>query len=507
MRVIEKQMNEGIPSSRHAGNLSGVKCLLAVSLLISCLTAAQASAFPGDGFFSAMFWHKRSSTKEAPGVKPTVAGPAESGGQEAGDLCRHITLREAMALALENHRCTRAARERIQQAKGRLIQSASEMLPMLSLYGSQTRVGRANLEALGFQHMGMLGPYNTFDGRFQLAQKIFDLSAITRIQEGHTGLVIARLQEDFSRREVMLAASLAYVHALGTDGELKAAQADLDLAQRLWRLARHQQKIGMATRVDVVRAQTRLAEQKVRLQQAKKNRYEAFIQLQRVTGLPFEIPLALADSLRYTKEAAPSVDSSVAAAHRERVEMRIAQEQIRYNRQKLREARLEWLPTFEFSGDYGLNGLKPDRTAREVGEVTFRINVPILEGGRRIGQGKEAKGLVRESRIDYEDLGRQVEEDVRLALQTLEIGIDEVKAARSEVTLANRELEMAKDRFSVGIGDNLEVLGAQAALARARDAYINALVHYQTSRMNLFSALGRPEDFSLRRSELMQRSR
>jgi outer membrane protein len=56
-------------------------------------------------------------------------------------------------------------------------------------------------------------------------------------------------------------------------------------------------------------------------------------------------------------------------------------------------------------------------------------------------------------------------------------------------------LEQSRDRFSAGVGDNIEVLNAQTALENARNAQVSALTAYNTARINLAAALGRAETF------------
>ncbi|HKC88109.1 MAG TPA: TolC family protein, partial [Blastocatellia bacterium] len=58
-----------------------------------------------------------------------------------------------------------------------------------------------------------------------------------------------------------------------------------------------------------------------------------------------------------------------------------------------------------------------------------------------------------------------------------------------------RELEQSRDRFSAGVGDNIEVLNAQTALENARNAQVSALTAYNSARINLAAALGRSETF------------
>ena len=57
---------------------------------------------------------------------------------------------------------------------------------------------------------------------------------------------------------------------------------------------------------------------------------------------------------------------------------------------------------------------------------------------------------------------------------------------------------MSQDRYAEGISDNVEVVTAQAELAKARDAYVSALARQQESRINLAAATGKAQSFSLR---------
>ena len=88
-----------------------------------------------------------------------------------------------------------------------------------------------------------------------------------------------------------------------------------------------------------------------------------------------------------------------------------------------------------------------------------------------------------------------VEEDVRLAFSALNTVAEAVRAADKSVELAQREMEMARDRFRAGVADNLEVISAQTTLADARAAQVTALAQYNAARLNLAAALGRAQKF------------
>ncbi|MEC9359041.1 MAG: TolC family protein, partial [Pseudomonadota bacterium] len=74
---------------------------------------------------------------------------------------------------------------------------------------------------------------------------------------------------------------------------------------------------------------------------------------------------------------------------------------------------------------------------------------------------------------------------------------EQVDAAASTRSLAERELTLARDRFSQGVADNIEVVSAQASLTEARAGYVQALAGFQQARVNLAAALGQAETFTL----------
>jgi outer membrane protein len=205
----------------------------------------------------------------------------------------------------------------------------------------------------------------------------------------------------------------------------------------------------------------------------------------------------LTDLLRLAPEALPAVDLTVAEAERERPEIWVAEEELKRRRYSLSAARAELLPSLDFYGDYGESGNTPVQNSVPTRDVGMRLNIPIFNGGLTRGRFAEAKSLVRQAELRLSDTRQQVEQDVRLALQTVVTSAEQARAAQEAVRLAERELTMSRDRFAAGVTDNLEVVTAQTTLADARFEEINALAQYNAARVNLAAARGRIELFRL----------
>ena len=83
---------------------------------------------------------------------------------------------------------------------------------------------------------------------------------------------------------------------------------------------------------------------------------------------------------------------------------------------------------------------------------------------------------------------------MREALLTLEAAKQQVAVAEEGRQQALLEVELARERFAVGVATNIEVTNAQTSLAIARDNVIQALFRFNASRVNLARAQGRLQD-------------
>ncbi|HJQ35382.1 MAG TPA: TolC family protein [Pyrinomonadaceae bacterium] len=425
---------------------------------------------------------------QLPGAARVTQGPSSLG------------LEQAIQLAVENNLTTLLARERQREAEGLRTQSRAGLLPNVSATTYQANVTQ-NLAALGFQPGAIpgfntfVGPFNNFDARARLVQSIFSLAAIRNYQAGKAGVRVAQLQEGLAREQVATFTALTYLEALRAGRDVEAARADLELAQTLLTLAQDQHNAGVATGVDVTRAETRLAQSRVRLSQAETSSEQSVLNLQRVVGLPLGSPLTLTDPLRFTNDPLPSVETALAEAAQARPEVRIAEAEASLAGLERRAARAELLPSVDFVGDYGVSGITPTDTALPTRRAAVQLNVPVFNGGLTRGRIEVASSRERQAELELGSVRGQVEEDVRLAFSALRTTSEQVSAAQQSVQLAQRELEMARDRFRAGVGDNVEVVAAQTALSNARSSEVTALAQYNAARLNLAAALGRAEQF------------
>ena len=127
-------------------------------------------------------------------------------------------------------------------------------------------------------------------------------------------------------------------------------------------------------------------------------------------------------------------------------------------------------------------------------QVAATLNIPIFAGGKTHADVLEAEASLRQSRQQLENLRGQIDYEVRSARLDLTAAADQVEVARSSVDLATQTLEQARDRFTAGVTDNLEVVQAQDSLASANESYISSLYSHNLAKISLAKAVGVAEE-------------
>jgi outer membrane protein TolC len=117
----------------------------------------------------------------------------------------------------------------------------------------------------------------------------------------------------------------------------------------------------------------------------------------------------------------------------------------------------------------------------------------VFDGGRIAGDVIQAKSTLKQRRDELADLGAQIDYQVRTAFLDIRSAADQVAVARDNVDLANQTLVQARDRFSAGVTDNVEVVQAQESVATANDTLISALFAHNVAKVALARAMGGTE--------------
>jgi outer membrane protein TolC len=149
----------------------------------------------------------------------------------------------------------------------------------------------------------------------------------------------------------------------------------------------------------------------------------------------------------------------------------------------------EHYPTLAITGNYGAAGVNVG-SSHGVFFAGATLDMPIFAGGKSHADTLEAEADLRESRQQLESLRAQIDYEVRAALLDLSAASDQVQVAKAALDLANQTLVQARDRFTAGVTDNLEVVQAQEIVATANENYIASLYAHNVAKVSLARAIG-----------------
>jgi len=399
-----------------------------------------------------------------------------------------LSLREAMKAAVDQNPTVQLFKEQVTQAEHVADTRLGALLPNLSgrLSGARRRFFFGSFGG----SPSVSRPIDFYEARASLTQNIFSLSLIQRWRAAREGIDVANLDSEVSERDTMATAGLVYFEVLRAQKAVQAREADVKLNKELLHLATERKVAGMATRLDVTRARVQLENERQRLLVARNDQNRARLNLIRAIGLSFNVQLVLTDELEVFDVIKQNVDDALLVARENRVEFQAQKRRERLAALTLSSVVSERIPNLEASGDVGLIGTQvPD--ALTTNNVQVLLTVPIFDGGQREGRISENRSLVRQESIRTQDLEYQVSLEVQDALLTIESAQQQVEVAQLGLKLSLEELDLARERFAVGVATNIEVTDAQTSVAQARDNLIEGLFTFNAARVNLARAQGR----------------
>lgn len=410
-----------------------------------------------------------------------------------------LSLKRAVELALTNDGNARVAlaQELTEQARTQQAIAKSVFLPNMDAnVGDRRQV--SNLKAFGFSFElpipgfsipSIVGPYTVFDARITAQQSIFNFSDYHKYQAAKISATAVRTDADSTRNSVSDEVARNYLACLLADANRATAQANVELSEVLLKLASQQKDAGTGTGIEVTRGQVQLANNRVSLIRADNDRSRAILQLLKTIGLKMDAPVELTTKLDLKKTEEVSNDVLIEQARKARPELKTERQRQDAARLSVTSVKDERLPSIGAQADYGTIGSEISN-AHPTYTMAISLRVPIFDGGRREARISQSLSQYRQEEIRMRDLDRQVELQVRTALENLHSATAEVQSATEGQSLSENELAQARRRYEAGISTSIEVTDAQTRLQRARDNVVKALYNHNVARLDLATATG-----------------
>jgi len=428
----------------------------------------------------------------------SLAAQSAATGSVAGQaaLSVPLTLDAAVKRGLEYNLATMGVMSAVGQARARQEIARSSLLPDISGEVSVTEQ-RINLAAMGvqFEVPGVtvpetVGPFNVLDLRARFTQPLVNIGSRSSYRAAQEAVRARELSLDDARDVIVFSVGTAYLDVLGAQARAGAARAQVDTANAIEQRAVQQRDAGLATPVDVNRAQVQTLTARQRLTTTQADVAKRKITLAQLIGMPVTDRYELASStVPFTAAPALTIEETLRQAA-ERPDVKAAESEVRAAEFNFAAAREGRLPTVILSGDAGTNRAS-ERSPHGTFAVAGLVRVPLWTGGRTEGQILETTTALTQRRVDLNDLKSRIEADVRRAFVDLAAAATQVDVAQSRLTLNRETLGLTRQRFDVGVSDNVSVVQSQESLAAAEFDYINSVLAHNLAKLSLARAIGR----------------
>ncbi len=411
-----------------------------------------------------------------------------------------LTMRDAIDRGLRTNLGLLLSGQANEGARGARLQSLSALLPQATAEVSEnaeqidlkTRGINFHLPG-GFSTPTVVGPFDYIDARAYASFSVFDYSLRKSYRAAQENERAAQLSFKDAHDLVVQAVANAYLLVIAGSSRVQALRAQVETDQAIYDRTTDQKRAGTTAAIDVLRAQVQLEQEQQQLIAQQNQVAKDKLALGRVIGLPAGQQFTIADTEPYSPLAAMTPDQALRSAYEQRADLQSAEASVRAAENSVKAAHAERYPSLGVAADYGDVGTTFNSSN---GTFTFQAfaKVNVFDGGRISGDVIQAQAVVKQRQDELADLRGQIDYQVRAALLDIQSAADQVAVARSNLDLANQTLTQARDRFTSGVTDTIEVVQAQGSVAVANDNLISALYAHNLSKVELARALGSTEE-------------
>ncbi|WP_413441322.1 TolC family protein [Synechococcus sp. MIT S1220] len=452
---------------------------------------------------------------------PSLALPNQSEQVRIREL-RPLTLDQALEVVEVNSPSLKAAASRVDQAKSRLRAAISAWYPTVSLQANgfpqyfksyRYRNPEFTRRTIPAQTgpFGQVTPERTIDGQneFYARQWAVNFGAAVNWNIIDPARVpqIALARDNFERtrdaylialRDLRLQASSGYFALQSADEGVRVGQASVKASLLSLRDARARFNAGVNTKLDVLEAETQLAEDRKILTDYLARQDLARRQLAFLLDLPQDVTPTAATPPQPLGLWEPSLQESIIAAYnyREELDQLILDISINNSRANASLAAIQPVLTFVNnwttsrtdgqSGRGSWGAVDMDDYQWDVSNATsLQLRWNLYDGGRARADYRQSKQAAEESAFNFASERDSIRLEVEQSFFELRKSIQNIQTTSSRVLTSRESLRLSLLRVQAGVSTQREVINNQQDLTRAELAYTDAIRTYNTSLAEL----------------------
>jgi outer membrane protein len=404
-----------------------------------------------------------------------------------------LALGKAVELALCRNPATRAAWAAAREQAAALGIAEAAWLPNLSATGSENWIAGPRLVTEPGGAELVRASQRTADAALNVSYTLFDFGARrARVSSARHLLDAAAATASSASQQVVLSAVEAFYGVVAADAALGAAKSTEAAADHSLEVARGRREAGVATRADVLQAETAFDQAVLSRVQAAGALKGARGTLAVTLGAPADRAFELnADPV---PAEVPALSARIAdlmdEAARQRPDLAAAEAVRESAEADVRAARAAGRPSISVGAARNFVQ-SPGLPNQNYDTLALSVTVPLFTGFETTYRVRSAQAALAARTATAEQVRLQVSLDVWNAYAALDSAGQQLKATSALLASAAENQEVALGRYQAGVGTIVDVLTAQSAEAGARQQRIGAEQSWQVARAQLALSIGR----------------
>lgn len=332
---------------------------------------------------------------------------------------------------------------------------------------------------------------NQSSASLTLSWLLYDFGARSANLENARQLLSAAASTlDATVQSVFLAALQSYYNAQAARAAVTAALESEKASRESFTAAEVRYTVGTGTPADRLQAQTAWSQATLNRIRAEGTLKNAYGTLANVMGLDASQPLRLAEISEARPDATfeRDIEALIAEAREYRPDLRAAEAQVKAARSNVDFTRAADLPTLSLAA--GPSWLDSGNITSHSNSIGLTLTLPLFSGFATTYRLRSAQARAEAVSAQRDNVRLQVALDVWTAYQSLITANQTITTTADLLASAEQSERVALGRYKAGVGNILDLLNAQSALAAARVQRIQAMLDWNISRASLAKAVG-----------------
>ncbi|MDE7451319.1 MAG: TolC family protein [Alistipes sp.] len=413
-----------------------------------------------------------------------------------------LTLDAAVEMALSENPTIRVAEMEVARYDYVRRQTWGNLLPQVAVNGQINHTFIKQNMSKGFSLGG--DQYTTISGALDVTMPLFAPAVYRTLRMNDTQMAAAVEEARASRVDLIAEVRKAFYNILLAKQSLVVLLESQATVQRTVDDTELQYRNGLMSEYDLLTAQVQLSNLKPTIIQTENSIAVAERLLKMYLSIPEEVDIEVVGELDSLRDAVLEGTEGLSTDVSENTDLRSLELQEELLVRQLRVSNAGRWPTVGLFGNFTLSGNNmgafnfQDMSVVQDGYywqhplyAGVQISVPLFSGLTKMNRARELKNQIAQVGVQRDYLRRQVDVQVRSALNDLVTARETMFAQERTVEQALKAYSISDTRYRAGAGTILELNSAQLSQTQAQLNFSQAIYDYLTAKAEYDRIVGR----------------